>query len=96
MDMYFKDGIEMIRKGFEKRTKKEYWDMWLTAYPNMTEKTYISFDDFFSKSKTPNNQTTQQSSVNNKKSKEEILTMAEKIKLADMESRKKRAEVKGE
>lgn len=89
--MEFEDGIKMIDKGFEKRLKQEYWEMWLTAYPNMTEKTYIPFNEFYNQSKIK--RTKVQQSTNNhtkKQDTEEILSMVEQIRLAEINSRKER------
>ena len=42
-----KSGIKLIYKALEKREEQKAWDMWLTLYPRMNEKTYFSFTDFY-------------------------------------------------
>ena len=67
------DGIELINKAIEKRNEQKDWDMWLTLYPNMDKKTFISFDKFRGKK--------QVKVINNTKlTKEEIIEKAEELR----------------
>jgi len=43
------DGIELINKAIEKRNEQRDWDMWISIYPTMDKKSFISFEKFRSK-----------------------------------------------
>ena len=36
----------MIIEGFNKEEEKKLWQLWLIKYPFMSEKNFISFEDF--------------------------------------------------
>jgi hypothetical protein len=40
------DGIELINKAILKQRERQEWEMWLTLYPNMDKKNFISFEKF--------------------------------------------------
>jgi hypothetical protein len=44
---------KLLRNAHDKEDKKSAWDMWLVTYHNMTEETFVSFEDFYKKLKTP-------------------------------------------
>jgi hypothetical protein len=44
---------KLLRNAHDKEDKKSAWDMWLVTYQNMTEETFVSFEDFYKKLKTP-------------------------------------------
>lgn len=51
-DMYYIDKLEidwaisLFDKAISKRRDEELWDVYLAKFPNMTEKNYISFNDY--------------------------------------------------
>ncbi|MEZ7173584.1 hypothetical protein [Sporosarcina sp. OR05] len=47
MHLDFEDGAELIRKAYEKTAEDKAWQMYLTKYQNMTEKSYMPFEDFY-------------------------------------------------
>lgn len=53
LNLDFDEGYEIITKAFDKREEEKVWQMWLVLFPNMTEKTFISFNDYYDKLKTP-------------------------------------------
>ncbi len=74
MDLDVELGIALIKKAYEKQNENMIWDMWLTKYPWMDEKSFISFSDF--KDKLLNQTEHPKKSV---KTKEEIIYQAENI-----------------
>jgi len=46
LDLPFLYGVKFIRKAIKEHREKKMWEMWLSLYPHMTEKTYISFEDY--------------------------------------------------
>lgn len=44
--MYWKDAINLINKAYEKDFEGKAWSMWLTLYPNMDKKNFVSFNDY--------------------------------------------------
>lgn len=63
-------GIDLCNKALEKEQEKRAWDIWLTRYPNMTDKTFVPFDEFFKPS---------EKNEAPKRTDEEVLTDAENI-----------------
>jgi hypothetical protein len=39
----------LLKKAREKREKQKAWDMWLTKYQHMDEKTFLPFSEFYRK-----------------------------------------------
>lgn len=72
LQMDVEAGIEQISKVYEMEQKQQNWEMYLTRYANMTEKNYVSFDDFYK----PKRPATPPAS---KKTKQEIIDDAEEI-----------------
>jgi hypothetical protein len=87
MQMEYQEGIEMINQAFIKVDEQKHWELWLAMYPNMTEKTYVPFDKFYKidglKKSTKEVK---------KKTPQEIIAMAEKIKQAEEQSRNKKSQ----
>ena len=44
--MRWEDAIQLINKAYEKEFENKAFNMWLTLYPNMDKKNFISFDDY--------------------------------------------------
>ena len=42
----FETGIMFIKKALEEEKDSIIWQMWLSVYPHMTEKTFISYSDY--------------------------------------------------
>jgi len=63
--MPLEDGLEMILKAIKEREKDKAWQLYLTVYPNMEEKTFKPFEEFYSPQESPK--------VDNSKSVDEIL-----------------------
>lgn len=45
-NLAWNNGIELINKAIEKRNEQRDWEMWISVYPNMDKKTFISFEKF--------------------------------------------------
>jgi hypothetical protein len=73
-NLYWAEGIEFINMALNKESEQKEWEMWLTLYPNMDKKTFISFEKFKSKK--------QIKTVAKKQSTtEDILAKAEELRL---------------
>lgn len=51
--MNWERALEIINKAYEKSFEDKAFKMWLTLYPNMDEKNFMSFDDYKTKLMTP-------------------------------------------
>jgi len=40
------DFIQLFLKAKEKEFEKTAWEFWLVQYPNFTQETFVSFNDF--------------------------------------------------
>ena len=49
--MEFAEFIVLFAKLKEKELEQRTWELWLAMYPNMTEKTYISFEEMLNTAK---------------------------------------------
>lgn len=47
--MEWESALKLINKAYEKDFDNKVFSMWLTLYPNMDEKTFVSFSDYKSK-----------------------------------------------
>jgi len=65
-------GFDLILHAMEKTTEDKAWQMWLTRYPYMTDKTFKPFSEFYESMKQPRQQSTRPA--------EEILADAELTK----------------
>jgi hypothetical protein len=45
-NLAWNNGIELINKAIGKRNEQRDWEMWLSVYPNMDKKTFVSFEKF--------------------------------------------------
>ena len=45
--------LDLINKAYEKQFEDKAWSMWLTLYPNMDKKNFVSFDEYKKKLITP-------------------------------------------
>lgn len=72
------DGIEIINQAINKVDEDKHWQVWLTMYPNMTEKTFVPFEKFYKRG----GKEKPKSKVSNK-TPEEIMEMANKIRKSD-------------
>jgi hypothetical protein len=64
-------GIKFIRKCYFEQSKREHWEAWVSAYPHMEKKDFVSFDKFFNDTFDPE--------PPKRKSKEEMMANAEGI-----------------
>jgi hypothetical protein len=76
--MPYEQGIEVINKAAQKHDEDLMWQMWLSVYPNMDEKSFVPFSKF------------RQGLLNNKpatssETTEELISKAEKIKAIDQQ-----------
>lgn len=55
--MNWENAIKLINKAYEKDFENKAFSMWLTLYPNMDEKTFVSFGDYKNKRITPTTST---------------------------------------
>ena len=55
--MNWENAINLINKAYEKDFENKAFSMWLTLYPNMDEKTFVSFGDYNNKLITPTTST---------------------------------------
>lgn len=46
-------ALEIINKAYEKSFEDKSFKMWLTLYPNMDDKNFMSFNDYKNKLMTP-------------------------------------------
>lgn len=46
MRMPYEIGIRQINKAIEEENDSRLWEVWLTVYPNMSEKNFLSFEEF--------------------------------------------------
>jgi hypothetical protein len=74
LELPVESGIGMIVKAAEETRRERLWDMWLSKYPYMTQKTFVSFDDFCGQMTAPVSH-----SATTSKTKQEILDDAEMI-----------------
>jgi hypothetical protein len=74
-ELEFKQGLALINKAHEKILDDKMWDKWVSIYPNMDDKTFVSFEDFKKQHFSNVN-----SKGNKKISKQEIIEKAERIK----------------
>lgn len=66
------DGLDQCDLAREKAVEKKHWDMWLSKFPYMTKKNFMTFEQFYKKPVK-----TQAS----RKSAHEILENVQKIKM---------------
>jgi hypothetical protein len=71
--MFWIDGIKLINKAIEKRSEQREWDMWISVYPDMDKKTFISFEKFKNKIYAPKQ-------TQNVLTKNEIIEKSEEIR----------------
>lgn len=72
MDMNIYTGVDLINKARSEKDDDRLFSMWVSLYPNMDKKTFVSFQDFKKKSTEP-------ATKKQVKTKEELLAEAEKI-----------------
>ena len=51
-NLSWQDGIRLINKAVEKNNEQRLWNLYCTIYPNMDEKTFMSFEKFKKPSET--------------------------------------------
>lgn len=73
LNLYFEEGLELIKKAFEREVEKRTWDRWLVDYQRMTKDDFVPFDEYLSKVMTYQSQPIIQISA------EDLLTKAEQI-----------------
>ncbi len=89
MELDFEDGVEIIKEALEQRRKQEHWDIYLSKYPNMTEKTFIPFDKFYKRHDvaTMSTESVVNKKVDNKEYAINAISLAEQIKQAHMKQK---------
>lgn len=55
--MNWESSLDLINKAYEKDFENKAWSMWLTLYPNMDKKNFISFEEYKKKLIQPVNNT---------------------------------------
>ena len=75
LNLYWVDGIELTNKARKNEEEKKSWDMWLTLYLKMDEKTFMPFSEFYKKNITKQVKKVEQT-------KEDIVAKAEELRLA--------------
>jgi len=70
LSLEFNDFLQLVIKAFKEREKERFWQTWLTLYPNMDQKNFIPFSQFYQDQTEP---------INNRP-KEEMLSEADKIR----------------
>lgn len=83
MSLPLSDGVILITRALEQTIEDKLWQVWVSAYPHMDEKSYKSFDRFLSEAKQKQLQRSQP-----KITAEEVIAKAERIKQADQRQRK--------
>ncbi len=74
MGLDWEEGVDLILKIYEKNYEQREWEMWISLYPTMDDKTFVSFSDFKSKLRPSIN------TIKKPESKEEIISKSEAIK----------------
>lgn len=74
-NLFWQDAINLINKALEKTAEQKDWDMWISIFPDMDKKTFVSFDEFRSKKKSRVTNT-----AATKLTKNEILEKAEELR----------------
>lgn len=49
MKLSIKKITRLLMKSYEKQKENSAWELYLTIYPNMTEETFIPFEDYYNK-----------------------------------------------
>lgn len=66
----WREGAEIVREGRERTQKDRFWLLYCNMYPNMTEETFVDFDEWYEDLKRP---------AIPKKSVDEIMTDVNRI-----------------
>lgn len=66
LNLQFEEGYELISKAYEKDAEEKLWQQWLVDYRLMDQETFISFEEYKSKSRGSSN------SIDEKLTKEQI------------------------
>lgn len=51
LNLQFEEGYELISKAYEKDAEEKLWQQWLVDYRLMDQETFISFEEYKSKSR---------------------------------------------
>lgn len=51
LNLIFEEGYEFISKAYEKESEDKLWEQWLVDYRLMDKDTFISFEEYKSKSR---------------------------------------------
>ncbi|WP_346877550.1 hypothetical protein [Clostridium sp. UBA5712] len=51
LNLKFEEGYELISKAYEKDAEEKLWQQWLVDYRLMDQETFISFEEYKSKSR---------------------------------------------
>lgn len=78
--MDFEHGHEVIVQAIEKQQEERVWEMYLVYLPNMTEKTFQTFEQYKANLMRP------AKAIKKEKSTKDLISMAEKIKQADLQT----------
>lgn len=84
--MPFERGSDLVAKALEKVQEERAWEMYISVFPNMTEKTYLTFEQFQAKS-IQGSSASQEAPSSNEPSVDELIAQAERIKQIDQEQR---------
>ena len=49
LDLDYEDGWELIKKAFEKRQERNYWQLYVSAYPHFDKSSFMTFEQFYKK-----------------------------------------------
>ena len=78
LNLDFEEGLEIIKTAYDKQAETRLYSQWLMDYLMMDKDTFISFEDYKNKFKIGNK------NINKtKKSKDEIIAMAMKVRERD-------------
>lgn len=73
------EGRLLVLKAFQKREEERLWDIYKSIYPNFTQETFLSFEEFKKRQTNPKMDSNVKGDINTNKTDEEIISNAEDI-----------------
>lgn len=83
LNLDFDEGLEMIKTAYDKQAESRLYNQWLMDYLIMDKDTFVPFEDYLNKFKKIANGNANK----NRKSKDEIIARAMKIREKDLNNK---------
>jgi hypothetical protein len=80
------EAISIYMKHVEKETEGRVWDHWLAIRPNMTDKTFVPYNEFLNRHGIIAFEE-QKKKMDSKRTKEDILAKAQRINAAHLQQK---------